>query len=41
MQLNETVQWQTQTGDKVTAGSVAVTPQTWALVLRWRNGSWV
>ena len=41
MQLKETVQWQTQMGEKVTVGSVSVTPQTRAFVLRWRNGGWV
>lgn len=41
MQIKETVQWQTRTGDKVTVGDLSISPQSRALVLRWRNGGWV
>jgi hypothetical protein len=34
-------QWQTLSGDKLTVGSLSLTPQSQALTLRWGKGGWV
>lgn len=39
--LKEIVEWQTVSGDRVTAGHVTLTPQSQALTLRWPNGGLV
>ena len=33
--------WQTLPGDKITVGSISLTPQSQALTLRWGKGGWV
>jgi hypothetical protein len=39
--LANIVHWQTMTGDPVTVGNVTLTPQSWALGIRWPNGGLV
>lgn len=39
--FSEIVQWQTLSGDKITAGPISLTPQSQALSLRWGKGGWV
>jgi hypothetical protein len=36
--LNEIVQWQTCSGDKIAVGDMILTPQSQALILRWPRG---
>jgi hypothetical protein len=35
------VEWQTTSGETVTIGEVAATPQSQALAVRWPRGGWV
>lgn len=39
--LREMIQWQTNSGERVTLGAVSVTPQSQALIIRWPFGGWV
>jgi hypothetical protein len=39
--INEIIQRHTISGDKITMGDVTITPQSQALILRWRFGGWV
>jgi hypothetical protein len=41
MQLQDLIQWQTHTGQKITVGDVSITPQSSALVVRWPYGGLV
>ena len=41
MQEEERFTWRTRTGETLTRGEVAVTPQSRALVIRGRHGGWV
>jgi hypothetical protein len=41
MRLNEIVQLKTVSGKSVTVGDTTVTPQSQALIVRWRNGGYV
>jgi hypothetical protein len=36
-----TIQWQSNSGQPVTAGEITVTPQSQALIFRWSNGGFV
>jgi hypothetical protein len=40
-QLQERFKWQTMSGETVSVGDVAVTPQSQALTARWPRGGWV
>lgn len=40
-QSKERFKWQTTSGETVTVGDVAVTPQSQALTVRWPHGGWV
>jgi hypothetical protein len=39
--LKDVVQWQTVSGEAVTVGDVALTPQSQALTVRWPKGGFV
>jgi hypothetical protein len=39
--FSDIFQWQTLSGDKITAGPLSLTPQSQALILRWGKGGWV
>lgn len=40
-QLQEKFKWQTESGETVSVGDMAVTPQSQALTVRWPRGGWV
>lgn len=40
-QLKEVIQWQTASGNKLTMGTVSITPQSQALIVRFPIGGWV
>jgi hypothetical protein len=40
-QLQERFKWQTKSGETVSVGDMAVTPQSQALTVRWPRGGWV
>jgi hypothetical protein len=40
-QLQEKFKWQTESGETVSVGDMAVTPQSQALTVRWPGGGWV
>jgi len=40
-QQQETFTWQQESGETVTVGEVAATPQSQALTVRWPRGGWV
>jgi hypothetical protein len=39
--FKDIVEWQTVSGEKVIVGDVTLTPQSWALTIRWPNGGFV
>lgn len=41
MQLQDLIQWQTHSGQKITVGDISITPQSRALVVRWPYGGFV
>lgn len=41
MRLTEILSWQTTSGEKVSIGDIALTPQSRALIIRRPRGGWV